>query len=242
LKNINDDLSRSNISTWNSWVLDFENFVLNQEPAKPETAFDQNYFEGTWRHGSESYTLESRRKIEGRNPELIKSVLNPMKLLDAGCGPGFLMQMLKEIEVEVVGIDASPAGISSAPVGVRDKIVLGSVLDLPFKDKEFDVVLSREVLEHLTVIELHKAISEMCRVSSRLVYVTTRFAQNPKSLFDVETEFDADPTHITCMVQPLVRAIFNLHGYKVRPDLQNEMDWLNKGRVLVYERTEKALS
>ena len=242
MSNLDNTASKNQIDTWNRWALDFESFVLNQQAAQPESAFDQDYFEGVWRHGAENYTLESRQKIEGKNPELIKNVLQPKNLLDAGCGPGFLMHMLNEIGVDVVGIDASPAGLSSAPGDVKNKIVLGSVLDLPFKDREFDVVLSREVLEHLTVIELSKAIAEMCRVSSRLVYVTTRFARTPQTIFDVETEFEADPTHITCMVQPLVRTLFTMQGFRVRQDLQQSMDWLKKGRVLIYERTEKSLS
>ena len=30
--------------------------------------------------------------------------------------------------------------------------------------------------------------------------------------------------------------MFVLEGYKSRPDLEKKMDWLNKKRVLVYEK------
>jgi 2-polyprenyl-3-methyl-5-hydroxy-6-metoxy-1,4-benzoquinol methylase len=227
--------------TWESEVTKFENFVQNQKPASPAQDFDENYFVGEWRHGNQSYTLNSRREIEGRNPNLIKSVLSPKNVLDAGCGPGFLMLMLHELGVDVAGIDAAPAAVAGVPDEINNRIQLGSVLNLPFQNQEFDVVISREVLEHLTVIEVAKAVREMCRVSSRLVYITTRFAREANSIFDVETEFEADPTHITCMNKSLLRTFLILEGFKARPDLESEMDWMKKDRALVYERTEKVL-
>lgn len=227
--------------TWESEVAKFEKFVQNQKAAIPAKDFDENYFTGEWRHGNQSYTLASRREIEGKNPNLIKSVLTPKNILDAGCGPGFLMLMLHELGVEVSGIDAAPAAVAGVPKEINDKIRLGSVLNLPFQDQEFDVVISREVLEHLTVIEVAKAVREMCRVSSRIVYITTRFARQAESIFDVETEFEADPTHITCMNKSLLRTLLVLEGFKARPDLEIEMDWMQKDRALVYERTEKVL-
>ena len=226
---------------WEPEVANFEKFVQNQKAASPAQDFDENYFVGEWRHGNQSYTLTSRREIEGRNPELIKSVLNPKNVLDAGCGPGFLMLMLHELDVNVSGIDAAPAAVAGVPQEINKKIQLGSVLDLPFQNQEFDVVISREVLEHLTVIEVAKAVREMCRVSSRLVYITTRFARQAQSIFDVETEFEADPTHITCMNKSLLRTLLVLEGFKSRPDLESGMDWMKKDRALVYERTEKVL-
>ena len=66
--------------------------------------------------------------------------------------------------------------------------------------------------------------------------MTTRFHPNPTSLFDVTTEFDVDPTHITCMNKEMLRLMFVLQGFRRRPDLEARMDWLNKNRVLVYEK------
>jgi 2-polyprenyl-3-methyl-5-hydroxy-6-metoxy-1,4-benzoquinol methylase len=226
---------------WEGEVASFETFALNQLPADTEEDFDIQYFTGAWRHGKNSYTLASRREIEGKNPELIRDILKPKNILDAGCGPGLLVLMMREIGLNAEGIDMSSFAIQTAPESVRSYISKGSILQLPHRNAEFDLVICREVLEHLTVIEVAKAISELCRTSSRLVYVTTRYAHDSKTLFDVETEFEADPTHITCANKSLLRLLFILQGFRSRPDLEKLLDWQNKGRVLIYERTDKAI-
>ena len=73
-----------------------------------------------------------------------------------------------------------------------------------------------------------KAVSELCRISSKFIYLTTRFHPKPISIYDSTTEFEVDPTHITCLNQDLLRLMFVLEGYKSRPDLRKKMDWLNK--------------
>jgi cytidyltransferase-like protein len=212
-----------------------EDFIAAQQ-ANPASRFDDDYFVETWRTGENAYTVEARRPIEGRNPELIKSVLQPTSLLDAGCGPGTLMALLLEQGVVADGLDASADVLGLAPTNVADRITVGSVGAMPFDDRSYDVVVCREVLEHLTVPEVGRAVTELCRVAARLVYVTTRFHPAPRSIFDVATEFDVDPTHITCMNKNLLRALFVINGFRRRPDLETRMDWLDKRRVLVYER------
>ena len=108
------------------------------------------------------------------------------------------------------------------------------------EDAAYDLVICREVLEHLTVLQVRRTVAEMCRVSSRYVYVTTRFHGEPASLLDVTTDFETDPTHITLMTKDLLRVLFVLEGFRRRPELEERMDWGGKGRVLVYERTPLA--
>jgi ubiquinone/menaquinone biosynthesis C-methylase UbiE len=127
-----------------------------------------------------------------------------------------------------------------APTAVQDKISIATTDILPFEARSFDVVLSREVFEHLTVTQLFRTVAEMCRVSNRLIYVTTRYHPDPANLLDFTTQFDVDPSHITLMSKDFVRALFVGFGFRTRPDLEARMDWMNKGRVLVMERAEQA--
>lgn len=216
-------------------LADFEALVVGQEmPAADH--YDQEYFQGDWRTEQDLYTLESRRKIEGRHPEVVKEVFAPRKVIDMGCGPGYLLHLLAEIGVEADGLDISPSSPDMATDLVRERIHIGSVVDAPLPDKAYDLVISREVLEHLPVRDVHAAVINMCRISSKYVYVTTRFHPAPKSLLDVTTEFDVDPTHITVMNKNLLRTMFVLAGFRRRADLEQRMDWMDKRRVLVYER------
>jgi hypothetical protein len=51
------------------------------------------------------------------------------------------------------------------------KPVAGSALALPFKDNEFEAVISLDMLEHIAPGDREQAIKEMFRVASRLVIV-----------------------------------------------------------------------
>jgi hypothetical protein len=77
-------------------------------------------------------------------------------------------------------------------------------------------------------------------VSSKFVYATTRFHGDPASLIDVTTDFETDPTHISLLTKDFVRVLFVLEGFRRRADLEQQLDWGGKGRVLVYERTAPA--
>lgn len=213
----------------------FERTVLAQQPVTQEH-YDEDYFAADWRGGGNRYDLESRRTIEGRNPLLIKEVFAPARVLDVGSGPGFLMVFLQELGIEVDGVDFAESSLELAPESVRDRIAIGPTAPLAAPDKMYDLVVCREVLEHLTVLQVRRTVAEMCRTSSRFVYVTTRFHPEPESLLDVTTDFETDPTHVSLLAKDFLRALFVLEGFRSRPDLERRMDWGGKGRVLVYER------
>jgi cytidyltransferase-like protein len=213
----------------------FEAHVFGQL-GTPAAEYDDAYFTDEWREGGNSYKLETRRQIEGRHPQLIKEVFQPARVLDVGCGPGALMYLLYEQGVLADGLDVSPQSKQLAPPEVRDRIFIGSATAPLFPDESYDLVICRELIEHLTVLEARRLVQNMCRISSRLVYVTTRFHPSPATILDITDERHVDPTHITVMTKELLRVMFILEGFKSRPDLEQRIDWLNKGRVLVYEK------
>jgi SAM-dependent methyltransferase len=213
----------------------FEEAVRAQRPIEPDQ-YDEEYFTSEWRHDAHRYELESRRKAEARNPELIKEVFEPQRVLDVGCGPGFLMYFLHELGVEADGVDFSDPGRGLAPEAIRDRIRIGLVTEPHVDEQSYDLVICREVLEHLTVLQVRQTVVQLCRASSRFVYVTTRFHPEPTGLLDFTTQFDVDPTHITLLAKPFLRCLFVLEGFHRRADLEQRMDWAGKDRVLVYER------
>jgi 2-polyprenyl-3-methyl-5-hydroxy-6-metoxy-1,4-benzoquinol methylase len=217
-------------------ITEFEQRVLAQKPTA-SAHYDAEYFTGEWRDKGNNYSLETRRAIEDKNPQLIRDTFQPKRALDLGCGPGALMHLLWELGVDVEGIDFAESSPRLATPEVRDRITVGNVTDATLKPANaFDLVICREVLEHLTVLEVKQAVANMVRMTSKFVYVTTRFHPNPPTLLDFNQQDDLDPTHITLLNKDLLRLMFILEGCRSRPDLEARMDWGNKGRVLVLEK------
>lgn len=216
-------------------VTEFAAAVFAQQPVSAEH-YDAEYFAGDWRAEGNNYSLETRRRIEAKNPLLIKEVFEPASVLDVGCGPGALMHLLGEVGVEVDGIDFAQSSREMATPEVRDRIVIGNTYDRIKPDSAYELVICREVLEHLTVLQVRKTVANIVRMTSRYVYCTTRFHPAPASLLDFTTQFDVDPSHITLLNKDLLRLLFVLEGCRSRPDLEAKLDWQGKGRVLVLEK------
>jgi SAM-dependent methyltransferase len=217
-------------------IAEFERRVMEQKPVG-STHYDSEYFTGDWRDEGNNYSLETRRQIEAKNPFLIKEVFQPRLALDLGCGPGALMHLLWEIGVNVEGIDFAESSLALATPEVRDRITVGQVTDSTLKPANaYDLVICREVLEHLTVLQVRQAVANMVRMTSKFIYVTTRFHPSPVGLLDFTTQFDVDPSHITLLNKDMLRLMFVLEGCRSRADLEARMDWGGKGRVLVLEK------
>ena len=218
-------------------VSQFERLVLVEQQPTPAEHYDDAYFNEQWRADGNDYRLETRRQIEGKHPQLIRDVFQPRRVLDVGCGPGALVYFLHELGVDVHGVDYSAHCQRLAPEPIRDRVSVASIVDDPvYPDNSFDLVICREVIEHLTVLQARRLVANMCRISSRFVYLTTRFHPNPTSLLDVTTQFDVDPTHITLMNKDFLRLLLVLEGFSRRADLETQIDWMKKDRALVYEK------
>ncbi len=218
----------------------FEQFVLfDQKPFDPNH-YDAEYFNDDWRDEGNDYRLETRRVKEGRHPLVIKEVFQPKSVLDVGCGPGSLMALLDEVGVVADGVDFAASCKELAPESVRERITIAGMVDEPvYPDNAYDLVICREMMEHLTVLQVRRLVANICRISSNYVYVTTRFHPNPDSLLSITDEPEVDPSHITLLNQDFMRVLFVLEGFHRRTDLEDTVDWMKKGRVLIYQKMQR---
>lgn len=180
------------------------------------------------------YSFEARKAIEGEHPRLIAEVFHGCSVLDVGCGPGHLVRLLNETGsfAHVCGMDlAGEPDDWYTPGDIADP-----ALD-PFGPPTpcHELVICREVLEHLTIKQVVIAVRNLCKLAARFVYVTTRFTKPPAHLLKVDTSDDLDPTHCSMLNQDLLRTLFVLNGGRRRKDLESKLDWMRKGRCLVYE-------
>ena len=84
--------------------------------------------------------------------------------LNAGCGEGLFVPFLDGFRnlTRIVHMDLKLPALSRFKPDPRREAVKGSLVDLPFKDGEFDFVFCTEVLEH--IVDDSRAFLEIGRV------------------------------------------------------------------------------
>jgi ubiquinone biosynthesis O-methyltransferase len=119
--------------------------------------------------------LETNKRLKVVFDDLINTKeLKNVKFLEVGCGLGYFSNKAFRLGAKVTGID-----IGSSLVSINKKktpkgnFKVASASNLPFKNNQFDIVLSTEVIEH--VDNQKKALSEMIRVLKKggILVITT---------------------------------------------------------------------
>lgn len=85
-------------------------------------------------------------------------------ICDVGCGTGNLMEFLTEKHYQVQGVDVSAVSLKYCHGRGLKNVCLGSIVDLPFADESFDLVIVLDVLCMLEKKELSKAIKSVRRI------------------------------------------------------------------------------
>ena len=107
------------------------------------------------------------------------------KVLDAGCGRGYLANRLKGVATDVVGCDIVLDQALRDEPGLR--FVAGSVQALAFEDDEFDTVVCTHTLEHVQRIDL--ALAELRRVARHRVIVVVPRERPYRFSFNLHLHF-----------------------------------------------------
>ncbi len=117
---------------------------------------------------------ETRRRLELIFGRLLRDVpLEGVLLLDAGSGGGHFSQAAAQRGARVTSLDMGLQLLAQVARRCESRRCVGSVLELPFRDGSFDVVLSTEVIEHTE--DPRAALAELARVvrpGGRLVVTT----------------------------------------------------------------------
>jgi SAM-dependent methyltransferase len=118
-----------------------------------------------------------RALIERFHRKIVAAVmaLSPHSFLDAGCGEGFVARKIIDAApgIRVTGCDVSQSALEiAAAANPEARFETGSVVDLPFPNRSFDVAGCFEVLEHLPGDLPRRALSELARVARHAVVLS----------------------------------------------------------------------
>ena len=121
---------------------------------------------------------------------LIKNynLTNNSSVLDVGCGKAFLLYEMKLLlpNLKIAGFDISKHGLDQAKEEIKKDLFIHRAQEkYPFKDNQFDLVITLGCLHNLRIFELKTALSEIERVGKQ-GYVMLESYMNEKELFNLQ--------------------------------------------------------
>ena len=155
---------------------------------KKAKEYEFDYWDGDRRYGYGGY------KYDGRWREIALDLIEQYNLkdgcsiLDVGCGKAFSLYELKQLlpNAKIRGFDISKHAIKNAKEEIKEYLFLHRAEEkYPFKDGEFDLVLSLGALHNLKIYDLKKALSEIERVGKNK-FVMVEAYRNDTELFNLE--------------------------------------------------------
>jgi len=146
----------------------------------------------------EKYTNAWKDGAEGRSRtnwvcfNYLKNKLNPnWKILDIGCGDGMFVELAIQMGLNIKGMDITLEGLKQHKPIIKINQPIPNfapkienyyevpIWETPFKDNEFDFVLSSDVLEHIPPNLVDKSIQEIIRITkSKMFHCIATFKDN----------------------------------------------------------------
>jgi ubiquinone/menaquinone biosynthesis C-methylase UbiE len=114
------------------------------------------------------------------------------KILDLGCGNGRLLQVLKGYQIDYTGLDISKDLVEIAQdIYPKEKFIVSDLVKMPFKDNQFDSVISIATLHHLPGTKRKDALIEINRIlkpDGRILLTVWYFWKKPEFLLKIISE------------------------------------------------------
>ena len=151
--------------------------------------YELDYWDGSRRYGYGGYKyMPGRWKPVAEL--LIKNynLTNDSSVLDVGCGKAFLLYEMKLLlpNLKVSGFDISKHGIEQGKEKINKGLFVHQAQKpYPFKNKQFDLVLSLGCLHNLKIFELEIALGEIERVGKQ-GYIMLESYRNEQELFNLQ--------------------------------------------------------
>lgn len=151
--------------------------------------FEKDYWDGPRNFGYGGY-----KYIPGLITPMAKKIIkkyklsNRSKILDVGCGKGFLLYEIKKIlpNIFISGFDISKYGIKNSKEEIKKYLFVRDVRkSIPYSENFFDLVISFNCLHNLEIFDLKKSLKEITRVGKKNFIVVESY-RSIKELFNLQ--------------------------------------------------------
>lgn len=130
----------------------------------------------SWQHNAQAWidavrsgAIESRRQVTDQAILLAILGRQPERVLDLGCGEGWLLRALDDRGIEAVGVDGDRALVDAARAVGAAEVHLASYAQLAegqiYVGKGYDLVCANFALLHQDIIPLLAAMTCWCRAA-----------------------------------------------------------------------------
>lgn len=156
---------------------------------------------------------------------------------DAACGYGAYSLAFASNGFQVSSFDISPSAVEITRrglerYGIAPNVKTASILSTGYEDSAFDGVIASSVLDHMTVVDARKALSELYRITRPGGLLLVSFDTPEESDREMDHEVLADGS--LRYADGTTRAGMVFHPYD--PD---EISLFLTGKQVIYERTNQ---
>jgi ubiquinone/menaquinone biosynthesis C-methylase UbiE len=150
--------------------------------------YGEMYWDGPREYGYGGYRYDGRWRAVARDIINHFGLKPGMRVLDVGCGKGFLVKdlMLECPGLEAFGLDISVYALINCEKEVIGRLHIGTAEKMPFPDASFDCVLSLNTIHNFPRTRAVTAMKEIQRLSSGRAFVQVDSYHTPeqKTIFE----------------------------------------------------------
>jgi SAM-dependent methyltransferase len=170
------------------------NYLERMNNSKVEAMIIAKKYSNEYWDGDRKFGYGGYKYIPGRWEPIARCLIDlynlkdGSKILDIGCGKGFLLYEIQLIEpgIELYGLDISEYSLNNLHPDLNANTFNHRAQDrLPFTDNFFDLVISLGTLHNLCIYELESALKEIERVGKK-GYIMVESFRNELELFNLE--------------------------------------------------------
>jgi len=148
--------------------------------------YDEMYWDGPREYGYGGYRDDGRWHPVARDIIAHFGLKPGSRVLDIGCGKGFLVKAFLAQNMDAFGLDISLYALMHCALEVIGRLHLGSAEQLPFPDGSFDCVLSLNTIHNFPRQKAIVAMREIQRLSNgrAFVQVDSYLTPEQKEIFE----------------------------------------------------------